>query len=456
MASKELVDKILNPIRKNVHLTSEVIYGNWDDIKWGFNIFRNKEFKAGKNLVVFSFFLLKEVTNVYSFQRKEKENFKSVYDEKLRSYFRGVKSIIKNSKKANLDITVRIYCDITTARNVAKYLFEKNVEIFVYYFPQFFDHKDLVHFSFFGTIVRYLPLFKIKKHNDDNWNTVTITDIDTPFINELKLLRYYLENQENLPNIFFRNKSCYYLIPRLIFLKMKPPCFSIISSFILQRKPQDPNILIHFLSQCLLLSCQEYNNVVKKYIPLNLSKQPLKGRLEYGVDEYFINFHFLKKAYIDENKDLLEAFIKDKDNIFYRWITLLESYKPTFKKPELVETFIKIAVKLFFSENYKLPEYKNTNELIKIFSDEYKKQDILLTKTTKDKYEKLIEVIKKIGPENLFMPDTIFPCIERQPYLISNENVIRIVKPNPKYPDFVETNVKIIPYFEKKQNKKNN
>lgn len=442
MVNKEKLNKILNPISIRPHISDELIYGKWDDISWAFHIYRNKNFKKGKNLHSICFFLIEKIDEVYSFQRTAK-NFTEGHQEQIKRYFRGIHSIINEAKKSKLDITVRIYCDVTTAIPMAKYLYEYNVELYVYFFPQFFDFNKMCHYGFFGTLIRYLPLFKLEKHNEDEWNSVIVSDVDTDFKKEIRIVRYYL-NDDSLPNIFFRNRSCYFLVPRILYLNMVPPCFSIISNLLMQKKSQDFTIFKDFLQNCLLKSCEHYENSIKKYILINLSKQPLNGKVEYGVDEYFINYIFLQKCYIEKNLDLLEVFIKDNDNPFYRWFRLFMYFKQDIKYPEVLKQFLKIFGIIFFGETYKIPD-KSIPEIIEIYYKEFENREIQKTKISEEKYNTIIDLIKKIGPEKLNMPSTIYTCLERARNAVWDKNVIRLVKPNPKYPEFTEKIINTFP-----------
>lgn len=451
----ETIEKIINPIERKEYTVDEYIYGKWDNIKWAFHIFRNKNFIKKNNLLVFSFFLLKQVDEVYAYSRGEK-NFKNkAYQKKLDSYFMGINTIINKLKQSNLDINLRMYCDITTAKILEKYLDLDFVELYIYFFPQFFDFNKMCHYGFFGTLVRYIPFFKLKYHNDNEWKTTTVVDIDTNFINEFKLLEYFFDlmNKEtNLPNIFYRNRLCYYLLSRLNFLDIDPPYFSIISNFVLQRNPIDIKIFTDFLQNCVLQPCEDYEKVVKKYLPINLSKQPMGGRLEFGVDEFFMNEFFLKGYYYKNNLDIMLNTVGDCGGGITDWIFYLIMNHVKLDKPELVEQFLKVFISLFFPPNYQIPEYSSVYDLINIIDkymykkDKGKKYQFYRVIQEKEKYDKLIEIIRKIGPENLNMNPKIYYCIEKTAIAEPEAIVIKIVKPNPKYPAFKEEHIKTIQF----------
>jgi len=443
MATDEKIEKIMNPFIKKDYMEDEIIYGKWDTIKWAFHIFRNRNFKKGKNLIVSSFFLLRDVDEVYAYSRGDAKFKDRLYLKKIKAYFKGLQSITKGSYGKSENLNYRIYCDLTTARLVEKYLSYDHVEIYVYFFPQFFDFDKMTHFGFFGTLVRYLPFFKVENHNNDEWKTTTVVDIDTDFHLEFKLLHFFLDqlrNGKEMPNLYYRNRYCYYLISRLVFMNISPPYFPIISNYVSQQKPQNLKIFTNFLQNCLINSCTEYAEIIKKYLPIDLSKQPMGGRLEFGVDEFFMNAVFLRECYYDQNRDILLNVVGDVGGGLTDWIYFLIMNKVVLKNPELVEQFLKTYISLFFPENYKIPSYKDVYELLNIIDKEiYGKDYTYKKKHPKEKYEKLMEIIKKIGPEKLNMSPHIYYCIQKTITAQPDQILFVLIKPNPKYPEFTDT-----------------
>jgi len=433
---------VINPIVKESFVEDMYIKGMWGMVEYMFHVYRNVNFRRGRNLVSVCFFLLKEVDEVYSFQREKKNYKKEGYDEHLQKYFNGIKNISKMTKKSNLDITLRIYCDITTAKFLKNYLYNTHVELYIYYFPQFFDKKLMVHYGFFGTLIRYLPLFKLPKHNDGNWESVTVCDIDIRFSNELRLMKFFINEVKDV-NFFFKNASCYYLMPRLLELDLRPPYITIISSFFVQKEPQDFLVYEDFLNNCILNPCKKYEESLRKYLPFNLEKRPLGGRLEYGVDEFFMNYFFLRRCYLEKNKNLLEVFVGKKEIPIKSILKYLIIQKPKIEEEEMLRQFLRVCVALFFRNDF--VESKNASIWVMIevmllelenpiYRREYKKEEL----------NKLIDILKKIEPKKIGLPDNVFVCFER---VISTEisaNIIKIVKPNPVYPAFSEEDYKII------------
>jgi len=450
MLTLENLKKIAFPIHKNQYISHEHIKGKWDNIQWLFNIYRNKNFKKGKNLVSVSYFLLMEIDEVYSFARgKSLQNYQKNHIEKIKIYNRGINDIIKKSARSDLDITVRVYCDFTTINILQRFLKFPNVELYYYFVPKFFDTTRLSHIGFFGTVMRYLPLFNLKNHNENDWETVTISDIDTIFLTEYALLSYYVKNPK-LPNIMFKNRACYYVSSRILAQDLPIPEISVISSFIIQRDTQDSKIFFDFLQNCLLDGCDIYKNAIGKYLPFNLKERPMQGRLEYGVDEYFMNVFFIPKCYLDKNLPIAEAFVADKYFGVNSWLFIVMSDKDLkIKNPKLMEEFLYFVAKLFFPVGYKFPKYKDVKELINIVGDKFYNDQIYRIQFPIEKYEAVENFVKKHGPEELNMDPRIMSCFKRGKERYPDSTVIKIVYPDPKYPKFIEKTVDIIPHKNK-------
>jgi len=148
MITLENLKKIVSPIHLN-NITMERFQGRWDNVQWMFNIYKNSQFKKGKNLVSLSYFLLREIDDVYSFARGKKlEEYKKEHAQKIQTYNKGLKTIINTCSKSNLDITVRIYCDITTIDLLQDFLRFPNVELFYYFIPKLFEGETMSHYGF--------------------------------------------------------------------------------------------------------------------------------------------------------------------------------------------------------------------------------------------------------------------------------------------------------------------
>ena len=92
-----------------------------------------------------------------------------------------------------------------------------------------------------------------------------------------------------------------------------------------------------------------------------------------------------------------------------------------------------------FTIDFTIPKYVTVYDLIEIIYNElfhnpkyfniyYKKSD----------YVKLYKIVKKIEPKTLEMPDNILFCLKRYTDYYPKDMVVKIVKPNKKYPNFTE------------------
>ena len=437
MVSKE---EILDPINIDDKVKDKRLVGKWGKIKYFFHIDRNCDYKRGDNLISVSFFMLHEIDDVYAYQKGvTKEEFIKEHKRKVKMYLDGLKKLISLSKRQSINYTIRIYCDISTIKYLKRYLTEMNVELYYYFFPQFF--VDSHHVGFFGTLIRYLPLFKLEHHNFGEWETTTILDIDLQFKNEYKLMRYYINRIKlghKIPNLMFKNRACYFVDPRVSSMHMHPQFFTIISSFFVQHNPQSFSIFKYFLEDLLKDKFYNYNRVLNLYLGDKKEGRLMRGRLEYGVDEYFLNKIFFQKYYLDKNRSFMEVFVGNHQlNGVTSWLYNLQKTNKKIENERLLEQFLKVLVALTMP-NYYIKPYENVHELIDNIGDDMFKMGIYKKKVSDDKFEKIIEIVRKITPQKLEMPKDMLICLERSMKLPSDKNTIIIIKPKHTYPKYEE------------------
>ena len=402
----------------------KLLQGKWDNIEYNFMVLRGEKFKKGKNLISAVFFLL---------SNSEKE--------KAKSYLEGIDKLVKKSQRKWLDITIRLYCDITTIEIVKKYLSFPHVEIYYYYFPQFFDNKLNQHRLLFGTLIRYCPLFTLENHWED-WETVTITDLDNFHYSIFERMEYFVKrsrNPNNKQNLLFRNNKCYYFIERIRPLKLELPQFSIISNFIMQKTPQSPHYFIQYLNNLIYKNDMNLNRVIKYYI--KDAKGAKEERLNYGVDEYFLNNIFLPEYYLNKNREFLEYFLiqnHQKNAGILEWFDYMVKIKPTIKNPDIMEQFLKVLVTLLFPKNYNIPNHTDIHQLIAELDKDYRAARKEKHYASKEYYKKLAGIIQKINPELLNMPPNANICFQRELLFDWNGSLIVLVKPDPTYPRYME------------------
>ena len=170
-------------------------------------------------------------------------------------------------------------------------------------FHSFFSKKNNRHYGFIGTLIRYFPLFSIVKHQAKKcW----ILDIDVKLGQYNYNIIKYIENNPDIQ--FFHKTRLNYFSDRIISIQDRAD-FSMISSFIYQRKPISSDVLSRFLNEDLL---DKKNNIYSQYLKtlINLLQKRkelnmwYKERIDktmipfqYGVDEFFINrdfFHYYR------------------------------------------------------------------------------------------------------------------------------------------------------------------
>lgn len=190
----------------------------------------------------------------------------------------------------------------------------KHTEIIEFRYPEF-EH-DKGHYDLFGTLVRFLPLFKIDEKKPKWADTIKeegcvfITDADySDFFIErigIKLIKWYskkLDNKKFTPDIVALSYPSSTAIRHKPSLKMPP----IIANFIATKKRIPYYIFENFLEQGKNrngLPLRYYNllnkteNINYAYKKRNINKQ--KSMFPFGIDEYFLT-NVLKSYNIIQN-----------------------------------------------------------------------------------------------------------------------------------------------------------
>lgn len=331
------------------------ISGKWNECKYKFYAYKNISYRKYKNLISVSLFMLPFIDEVYASQKNiSVSELSIIHENKSAEYISGLKFIIERCG----DVNVRIFCDHTSVKYCEKHLKETKVEIIYFHFEQFFNDKKRCHIGFFGTLMRYLPLFNFTEF-EGKWDTVSVIDLENNYFNVKKIVGNYLRNiKEDTPNLIFWTRPCYFLSARMHNINCELKNFSIISSFILQREVQNKDIFINFLNNCLLNTDKDYDETLRKYLNIDFENRRFYGRLEYGVDEYFINYYFLNECYIKKELPFNVVLYKDVSGGFLEWI---KNIRFTIPKKEIsnikiTQEFIELIVKVFFPDDVKIPD----------------------------------------------------------------------------------------------------
>lgn len=416
----------------DINLYNEkVIFGEWYNIKYRFHILRNNNFKKNKNLISASLFKLPYVDEVYASQKNiSLEELRREHQSKSNGYITGLNNIILKTN----DINIRIYCDNTSVSIVEKYLNNKNVEIVYFYFEQFYNFESDCHYGFFGTLMRYIPLFNFDEF-DNKWDNVIVIDLENNFYNVRKLINNFLK--KSVTNLIFWSRPCYYLSSRVYAMEHDFKKFSIISSFLMQKKQQDKKIFQSFLLN-LLIGDDVYDRTLRKYLNIDFSIRYFGGRLEYGVDEYFINYYFFNECYIKKNLPFNIIFSRDVAGGILEWIKNIRFSLPkkTIKNPDITKKFLEIIIEIFFPKNMILPEDNIDNQIYwtaekyYLLNLQYLQRKIDQTDEINKLYNKILE--KEFNELDLY-DDYIFG-LGLNVLLSNNFYTNFLIRPNEKYP----------------------
>lgn len=350
--------------------------------------------ETDENIFSCSFFLIKDTEDKYTEQLK-----------KLILSF-------KNNKFQNENYKIRLYYDITT-----KFFIEKEfsdipyLQLYYFHFPNFFSTKNKRHYGFFGTLIRYLPMFSILNHQAKNcW----IIDIDNPIGSHMSNVVNYVESNSNIH--FYHKTRFDYFSDRVVLIKDKP-FFNIISSFIFQRNPISSSIIENFLNNNLLKKNNNlYNTYLKDLIKiLKIKKKlhmffrterrinPKMMPFHYGVDELFLSRDFYD-YYKDNNIPIhTSIFNITIFNAFFYHAQLLIINK--IKNSKKISEFINSITKKIDKDSniYKIEQYYPY-----IFE---KRRDKKFFEKNLCKDKSLINYLSRLNPKDIFMPKEIYDKI---------------------------------------------
>ncbi len=370
-----------------------VLTGCWNKCKYNFYIYKNNDFKKYRHLITASLFIL-DIDEIYAKQKNiTLEELRVEHENKTNGYINGLSNIITKCGEFN----VRIFCDNTSIKYVEKFLTRNNVEIYYYHFEDFYDYDRCCHYGFFGTLVRYIPFFDFTEF-EGVWETVTVVDLENNFFNSKKIIMNFIKNiRPNTPNLMFWSRPCYYLSSRMFCLELDIKNFAIISSLITQRRRQDKNIFINFINNCLLNDCEIYNRTLRRYLDIDFEKRIFGGKLEYGVDEYFINYHFLNECYYKKNNPFYVIYCRDVSGGILEWIKNIRFTIPRCEIIDEIATkeFLGIIIEYFFVERIILPDLP-INDLIDWVAEQYYKLNLQYLHRKKDQTEEISKLYGKL------------------------------------------------------------
>jgi len=414
-----------------------IIKGSWGDCKYNFYIYKNICYKKFPNLISVSLFTINDIDEVYANQKNiSLLEMVAEYEEKRNSYINGLNTIVKRSG----DFNIRIFCDSTSIMHCERHLKNKNVEIIYYHFDQFYDKERRCHYGFFGTLMRYISLFNFSNF-DNKWDTVAVIDLENNYFNARMIINKYIkEMKSDTPELLFWSRPCYYLSERIYAMNHDLKNFSIISSLILQRKSQDRNIFINFLNNCLLKHDKDYDDTLRKYLKIDFEKRAFNGRLEYGVDEYFINYHFLNICYINKNLPFYVIFYRDISCGFLEWIKNIRFCIPKKKitNEEVTRDFLEIILKEFFPEDIVIPG-ETIDEYINNLAETYYKMKLQYIHRTHDHTAKINYIYNELKNEKYKQLDIYDEYMKGLSYNNKIKNLFYTcfkISPDPVFPKY--------------------
>ena len=274
-----------------------------------------------------------------------------------------------------------------------------------YDFPDF-KENDFYHFSTFGTLTRFLPLFDLPEYKKTR--LVYCVDIDMKkisiFYMTIKLMKYMKKNK-NI-SLYFRTHECYNLNFWMFIKKLNGITnFRIIANTFCSRKKYPYEYFTDFLNDILSNNNKELKEIVK--INNNIHTEiKCCYKFCYGFDEYFLNKYILFDIVTNGDCFLLNTFF----NLKFIFAYVIKIFMRETKNGSILNNDQKKLLKQIMP-NYNFKEtflinYKNLEqdidgeEFLKItkkLEKENKLHLLFITKLELDCLKRSDEIYKKYG-----------------------------------------------------------
>jgi len=225
-------------------------------------------------------------------------------------YIDGLDSMISYFKQKLPDFKIRLYFDskLHDTFIIDKYMNEEYLQLAEYKCNKFI--KNDYHIGTFGTLVRFIPLYKA---SDEQLDIVIVSDVDIK-----KSLNFYY----NYFKLFINSDNDMTFINMVNYKYYYPPLFvnknidNVALATVGIRNPSyDISQLTSFMDE--VIEEKKYKNVTDKLYNIKKGHIRFKNNIDiarpfiYGIDEYFINRIFLDNYFIN-NKKIACLILRDK------------------------------------------------------------------------------------------------------------------------------------------------
>jgi hypothetical protein len=344
----------------------------------------------------------------------------------MEKYYNGLNELVKIVNKRT-NFYLRLYYDesiISPLINDNKEwikLFEtlklnKKVQLVKYTYPIFFD--NLYHHGLLGTIVRFVPLF------EGLHERTLIVDLDlskTTLTYRFKIFDTFVNE---ITDLHFLTYACYNLNDR--FNNLQPKNYNIdswtriVASFIIAKVKPPKSIFYNFLKQLENKSypITEFIKTIENNDKSSMSKTP-SSYLYYGIDEFFINYYYLK--WFIDNKYKISLTVSAS-----RGVALYLFYKNLkHNNIDIYYKFMKKLLGVYYNNN--LTEKENNKILERLI---WKDHHLFVTNDdqkkllyVREKFTKLVNELDFLKFKKLNIEPNLYDCMRRNGKL-TNSSII--------------------------------
>ena len=182
-----------------------------------------------------------------------------------------------------------------------------------------------------------------------------------------------------------------------------------------------------------------YKEAITSYLPTMRGKREMDGRLEYGVDEYFINKCFLGDCYYNCQQSFEVIMYREVFGGMLEWMKHMRYMKP---KPEIANNtattaFLREAAKIFFPKEIKIAPKKKAETMMEWVAETYYGEKLQFTQRKEDATDKIQKLIEYLDANtDIDKHKEIYDGLQLNKSMKLDEYGVFRVSPEGAYPEY--------------------
>jgi len=182
-----------------------------------------------------------------------------------------------------------------------------------------------------------------------------------------------------------------------------------------------------------------YNNLLKNYLEIDFGRRVFGGKLEYGVDEFFINYVFLNQCYLIRNLDFLVVMLRETFGGVLEWLKHLRQMipRPRIENTTITNQFLNEIVRLIFPPKISIPKTLNINDKIDWVAEQFYSQNLIKSHRKIDETQIIQNIISILDQQNMKVLNNFtefYSSITTNLQINSNEYNVYLIQARNQYP----------------------